>query len=134
MQARRLDPARDASKRGSTRAGAEALRSAATDIGDLGVAEREVTVTAAAVPELGTAAARLATHHVSVRLGHGTNAKHTVYATCVRQLLTDFFAAIDQARTPRVDIDAATAAVAVAAAATEATRTGRTLQLARSEH
>jgi predicted dehydrogenase len=116
------------------RAGAEALRRAATDIGDLDVAEREVEVTVAAAPELATAAAGLATHHVRVRLGHGTDAKQTVYATCIRELLTDFFAAIDQARTPRVDIDAATAAVAVAAAATEATRTGRTLQLARSEH
>lgn len=116
------------------RAGAEALRSAATDIGDLDVAEREVEVTAAAAPELATAAARAATHHVRVRLGHGTNAKQTVYATCIRELLTDFFAAIDEARPPRVDIDTATAAVALAAAATEATRTGRTLQPARSEN
>jgi predicted dehydrogenase len=116
------------------RAGADALRRAAMDIGHLGVAEREVAVTAPEVPELATAAARGAAHHVWVRLGHGTNAKQTVYATCIRKLLTDFFAAIDEARPPRVDIDAATAAVAVAAAATEATRTGRTLTLTRSEH
>jgi hypothetical protein len=57
-----------------------------------------------------------------------------VYATCVRKLLTDFFAAVDQARPPRVDVDTATAAVAVAAAATEAARSGRTLTLTRSEH
>ena len=63
-----------------------------------------------------------------------THAKQTVYATCIRHLLTDFLAAIDEARPPRVDLDAATAAVAVAAAATEAARTGRTLQLTRSEH
>ena len=113
--------------------GAEALRSAATDPADLGVSEREITVTTAPVPEPPTAAARIP-HHLDIRLGHGTVAKTTVYATCIRRLLTDFFAAVDQARPPRVDIDAATAAVAVAAAATEATRTGRTLTLTRSEH
>jgi predicted dehydrogenase len=118
----------------TNRAAAEALRRAATDIDDLGVPERDIAVTAAAAPELATAAARGATHHVRIRLGHGPNAKQTVYATCIRKLLTDFFTAVDQARPPRVDIDAATAAVAVAAAATEATRTGRTLTPTRSEH
>jgi predicted dehydrogenase len=112
---------------------AEALHSAATNCGELGIPEREVTVTAAA-PELTSAAGRGATHHACIRLGHGTNAKQAVYASCIRQLLIDFLAAIDQARSPRVDIDAAAAAVAVAAAATEAARTGRTLQPTRSEH
>ena len=116
------------------RAGTEALRAAATDTSELGVPERQVSVTAAPAPEHATAATRGATHHVRIRLGHGEHAKQTVYATCIRHLLTDFFAAIDEARPPRVDLDAATAAVAVAAAATEATRTGRTLQLTRSEH
>jgi predicted dehydrogenase len=115
------------------RAAADALRSAATSVGELGVAERQATVTAAA-PERASAGGGRATHHVRIRLGHGTNAKQTVYATCFRQLLTDFLAAIDKARPPRVDLDAATTAVVVAAAATEATRTGRTLQLARSEN
>ncbi len=115
------------------RAAAEALRSSVEDIGELDVPERQVTVRAAS-PELASAGGGGATHHIHIRLDHGTNAKEIVYATCFRRLLTDFFAAVDQARTPRVDLEAATAAVAVAAAATEATRTGRTLQLARSEH
>jgi predicted dehydrogenase len=113
---------------------AEALRRAVAELGDLGVAEREVAVTGAEAPELTTAAFRGATHHVGIRLGHGTDAKQTVYALCIRKLLTDFLAAVDEARPPRVDIDAATAAVAVAAAATESTRTGRTSTLTRSEH
>ena len=116
------------------RAGMEALRAAATDTSELGVPERQVSVTAAPAPEHATGATRGATHHVRIRLGHGTRAKQTVYAICIRHLLTDFFAAVDEARPPRVDLDAATAAVAVAAAATEAARTGRTLQLTRSEH
>ena len=111
------------------RAAAGALRRAVTYLGDLGVPEREVAVTAVPPQNYATAAARGATHHVRLRLGHGTNAKQAVYATCIRNLLTDFLAAVDEARPPRVDIDAATAAVTVAAAATEATRTGRTLTL-----
>jgi predicted dehydrogenase len=115
------------------RAAAEALRSAVTDIGDLDLAEREVEVTTVAAPEHENAAGPGATHHVRLRLGHGTNAKQTVYATCIRELLTDLFAAVDEARPPRVDIEAATAAVVVAVAATEAARTGRTLTLTRSD-
>jgi predicted dehydrogenase len=115
------------------RAGADALRNAATDVGELAVAERDVVVSAAEVLEPAAAADPVATHHVCVRLAHGTNAKQTVYATCIRQLVTDFFAAIDHGRPPRVTIEAATAAVAVAADATEATRTGRTLTCTRTE-
>ena len=116
------------------RVAAEALHTAATDTSELGVPERQVSVTAAPDTEHATGATRGATHHVRIRLGHGRRAKQTVYAICIRRLLADLFVAVDEARPPRVDLDAATAAVAVAAAATEATRTGRTLQLTRSEH
>jgi predicted dehydrogenase len=115
------------------RAAAEALRRSVEDIGELDVPERQVTVRPLA-PELASAGGSGASHHVHIRLDHGTTAKEIVYAICFRQLLTDFVAAVDEARPPRVDVDAATAAVAVAAAATEAARTGRTLQLVRTEH
>jgi predicted dehydrogenase len=107
------------------RASAEALRRAVTDISDVDLAQRDVEVTLVGGPD--------ATHHVRLRLGHDTTAKQTVYATCIRELLTDFFAAVDEARPPRVGIDAATAAVEMAAVATEAARTGHTLTLNRSE-
>ena len=113
-------------------AAAEALRAVATSTCELGVPERQVSVSEAPAPEHPTAEVRGATHHVRIRLGHGEQAKQTVYATCIRHLLADLFAAIDDARPPRVGLDDAAAAVTVAAAATEATRTGRTLQLTRS--
>ena len=113
------------------RAAADALRRSVED--ELDVPERHVAVRPVA-PVLASGGGGLASHHIHIRLDHGTNAKEVVYASCFRQLLTDFFAAVDQARPPRIDLDAATAAVAVAAAATEATRTGRTLALTRSEH
>jgi predicted dehydrogenase len=111
-------------------AGAEALHAATIDALTLSVPEHQVSIAVVPPAQRSEAAAPMATHHVRIRLGHGEHAKQTVYANCIRHLLTDLLAAIDHARPPRVNLDAASDAVAVAAAATEATRTGSTLQLA----
>jgi predicted dehydrogenase len=56
-----------------------------------------------------------------------SESKDTVYAGCVRAVLADLLAAIDQGRSPTVGVAEATAAVAVALAATEAAALGRTV-------
>ena len=116
------------------RAGAEALRTPPPSTGEFSVPERQVSVTAA--PDSpNTQQRQLAGQPTTYASDSATasDAKQTVYATCVRRLAHRLPRRHRRGRPPRVDLDAATAAVAVAAAATEATRTGRTLQLTRSD-
>ena len=103
---------------------------------EFGGPERHVSVTIGADSPI-NATRRTSPGHPPrrIRLGHGEHAKQTVYTTWLRHLVTDLLAAIDNGRPPRIDLDAATAAVARRRRrATEAARTGRTLRLARSEH
>ena len=59
------------------------------------------------------------TGRLRLQLSHSdTEAKDSVYAECVSNLLTDLLVAIDTGRRPRVDIVAATSAVTLAIAAT----------------